>query len=92
MRKIGIGEEVLNRKIVDKNLRSLKVHVRKLVLVKNFELESCWENIWSGANFKLENWYQKLLNRKISICEKIIRSWKIGIKHFKSENWCKKFQ
>ncbi len=34
MRKIGLGEEVLRWKIVAKNLRSLKVNVRKLVSEK----------------------------------------------------------
>ncbi len=59
--------------------------------VENSELENWWENIWCGTKFKLENWYQKLLNRKIGIYEKIIQSQKIDIKHFKSENWCKNF-
>ncbi len=68
MQKIGLGE--VTWKVVAKNLRSLKVNVRKLVSMKNSELE---------------NWYQKLLIRKIGICEKI-QSWKIGIKHSKSEN------
>ncbi len=53
MRKIGLGE-VLSWKIVAKNLKSLKVNVRKLVLVKNAELEFRWKNIWRGAKFKSE--------------------------------------
>ncbi len=40
MQKIGLGEEILSQKIVAKNLRSLKVNVRKLVSVKNSELEN----------------------------------------------------
>ncbi len=42
--------------------------------------------------FKSENWYQKLLSRKIGICEKSIQNWKTSIKHFKLKNYCKKFQ
>ncbi len=41
MRKIGLlGEEVLGWKIVAKNLTSVKVNVKKLVSVKNSELEN----------------------------------------------------
>ncbi len=38
MRKIGLGEKVLSRKIIAKHLRSPKVNVRKLVSVKNSDL------------------------------------------------------
>ncbi len=92
MREIGLGEEVLNWKIIMKTLRNLKVNVRKLAAVRNSELENWWENILCSTKFKSENWCQKLLSRNIGICEKIIQSWKITIKHFKSDNWCKKFQ
>ncbi len=40
MRKIGLAEEVLVWKIAAKNLRRLKVDVRKLVSVKNSELKN----------------------------------------------------
>ncbi len=70
----------------------MKVNVKKLVPAKNSELEKQWNNIWYSKKCKPENWYQKLLTRRIGICEKIIQSWKIGIKHLKPENWCKKFQ
>ncbi len=73
MRKVGLGEEV-SWKIVAKNLRSLKVNVKQLVPVKNSELKNWWESIWYGIKFELENWYQKLLSRKIGICKKIIQS------------------
>ncbi len=42
--------------------------------MKNSELENWWENIWHSTKFKLENWYQKLLSRKIGMCEKIVQS------------------
>ncbi len=89
--KKGLGE-VLSWKIVARNLRRLKVNVKKLISLKKSELENWWENIWCSRKFKLKNWYQKLLSRRISIYEKIFQSWKIGIKHFELENWCKTFQ
>ncbi len=54
MRKISLRGEVLNQKIVAKHLRSLKVNVRKLLLVKNSKLENWWENVWCGK--KNINW------------------------------------
>ncbi len=68
MRKTGLGEEVLSRKIVAKNLRSVKVNVKKLVLVKNSELENWWQNVWRSKKCKSKNWHQKLLRQKIGIC------------------------
>ncbi len=79
VQKVDLNEEVFSRKIVAKNLRSLKVNVKNLVSMKNSELENWWENIWCSTKFKSENWYQKLLSQKMGICEKIIQSWKIGI-------------
>ncbi len=55
MRKIGLGEEVLNQKIVAKNVRSLKFNVRKYVPVKNSELENWVENIWCSTKSESEN-------------------------------------
>ncbi len=73
MRKIGLGEEVLSQ-IIAKNFQSVKVNVKTSVSVKNSKLENGWENVWCSKKCKSENWYQKLLSRKIGICEKIIQS------------------
>ncbi len=88
--KIGLGKEVLSWRIVAKNLRSVKVNVKKSESVKNSQLGNWWENVRNSKKCKSENWYQKLLSQKIGICEKTIQSWKIGRKHFKLENRWKK--
>ncbi len=75
VRKIGLGEKVLSWKIVAKNLRSLKVNVRKLVSRKNSDLEYWWKNIWCSTKFKSESWYQKL-SRKIGAVKKLIEGGK----------------
>ncbi len=55
VRIIGLGEEILSRKIVATNTRNLKVNIRKLVPVKNTELENWWENVCCSKKCKSEN-------------------------------------
>ncbi len=45
VRNIGLGEESSQLENRPKNLRSLKVIAKKLVSVKNSELEIWWKNI-----------------------------------------------
>ncbi len=65
MREIGLGEEVLCWKVVAKNLRSLKVNVRKLVPVKNNELENWCE--------KLSGWMKKIVIQEKFEGRKLVR-------------------
>ncbi len=59
MRRIGLGKEVLSQEIIAKNLRSLKVNVRKLVSVKNSELENWWKMFGAVKNV---NWKTGIRN------------------------------
>ncbi len=61
------------------------------MLVKNSELEINGKIFGTVKKCKSENWHQKLLNRKIGNCKKIIERWKIDKNILSQKIWVKNF-